>query len=109
MSKQAARLLLALLLLGECPERLVAADCGLGRSAACDAASPEEETCYAPIAIRYRDEAVRTITTQVVAPAVPPANLQGSPEAKTAHDPEHAGIGPLADLDPVFAFKSLQC
>jgi len=108
MVKQLTRVLLALLLLGECAERLEPAHVDVMLGTVEEAPVPDDDSCYAALAVRYRQEAMERVSDHLQAWTVLPREDRRLSVTDFADRRDEVGLVPLADLDPVYAFMSLR-
>ena len=108
MAKWASRLLLAMLLLGDLPDQLEATCAECTSSGLAEAQAIDEDFCFIPIALRYREEAVQRISSHRHTSAVPRREVWPLPVPGFASEPEQVHSFPLSSLDPVYAFMCLR-
>jgi hypothetical protein len=108
MVKLVTRVLLALLLFVECADRLAASDANLSPCAVADAPGPDEDCCFAPIALRYRQEVIQRVSSHRLAWTMLPREACQLAVPEFADHLDQPRRVSLADLDPVYAFMCVR-
>jgi hypothetical protein len=107
MVNQLTRVLLALLLLAECADRLAAGQVDTV-GAVEEAPVPDDDSCFAPLAMRYRQEAVQRVSNHLQAWTLLRREDRRLSITDFADRRDQVGLVPLADLDPLYAFMCLR-